>query len=375
MDRNRKKKINLYCILSLLFLIVCGTGFLGIARSEHEKQLLWMIELAAKHPELEAEGVKLLKGTDETSVNEGKAEAFERRYGYSFYQTAQGRSLFLQTGVVAIAGLAAIWSSYLLSEKKKEQREEEEYALEERVKEQAAYIQDLKESAKMEEENTKALITNISHQLKTPLASLKMMWELCEDGEISEEELKDYFQRSGESVERLTQLTEELMQLSKLENHMICLKPEANSVKETIVSAVEEMIMKAIHKKIEIQMDVQEEVMCRYDSKWTREAFVNVLDNGVKYSEPGTKITIRLQKMHTYGLIEVEDEGIGMKQEEYHKIFGRFYRGAVSEVQNQEGAGVGLYLTRKIIENQGGTVSVKSSPGEGSTFRMTLPLA
>lgn len=375
MDRNRKKKINLYCILSFLFLIVCGTGFWGIARSEHEKQLLWMIELAAKHPELEAEGVKLLKGTDETLVSEGKAEAFERRYGYSFYQTAQGRSLFLQTGVVAIAGLVAIWSSYLLFEKKKEQREEEEDALEERVKEQAAYIQDLKESAKMEEENTKALITNISHQLKTPLASLKMMWELCEEGEISEEDLKNYFQRSGESVERLTQLTEELMQLSKLENHMIRLKPEANAVKETMVSAVEEMIMKALHKKIEIQMDMQEDMMCRYDPKWTREAFVNVLDNGVKYSKPGTKITIRLQKMHTYGLIEVQDEGIGIKAEEYHKIFGRFYRGTAREVQNQEGAGVGLYLTRKIIENQGGTVSVKSSPGEGSTFRMTLPLA
>ena len=71
----------------------------------------------------------------------------------------------------------------------------------------------------------------------------------------------------------------------------------------------------------------------------------------------------------------MQDEGIGIKAEEYHKIFGRFYRGTAREVQNQEGAGVGLYLTRKIIENQGGTVSVKSSPGEGSTFRMTLPLA
>ena len=375
MDRNRKKKIMLHCVLSFLFLAVCVAGFLGIARSEHEKQLLWMIELAAEHPELETEGVRLLKGTDEASVSEGEAEALERRYGYSFYQTAQGKSLLLQTGIVVAAGLAAIWSAYLLDEKKKERKEEEECALEERVKEQAAYIQDLKESAQIEEENTKALITNISHQLKTPLASLKLMRELCEDGEVDEEELKDYFQRSGESVERLTQLTEELMQLSKLENHMIRLKPEANHVKETLVSAVEEMIMKAIHKKIELQMDVQEDVVCRYDSKWTQEAFVNVLDNGVKYSEPGTKITIRLQKTHTYGLIEVEDEGIGIRPEEYHKIFGRFYRGTAKEVQKQEGAGVGLYLTRKIIENQGGTVSVKASPGVGSTFRITLPLA
>lgn len=365
----------LYVILSLCFLAVCGVGFVGIAKNEHEKQLLWMAELSTEHPELEVEGIKFLKGTDEASVSEEEAKKLEKRYGYSFYHTAQGRSLFFQTGVVVIAGLAAIWSAYLLAEKNKERKEEAEYVLEEQVKEQEAYIQDLKESAKIEEENTKALITNISHQLKTPLASLKMMWELCEDGEVSEEELRDYFQRSGESVKRLTQLTSELMQLSKLENHMICLKPETNPIKETMVLAVEEMIMKAIHKKIEIRMDAQEEIMCRYDLKWTQEALVNVLDNGVKYSEPGTKITIRLQKMYTYGLIEIEDEGIGIKQEEYHKIFGRFYRGVTKEVQSQEGAGVGLYLTRKIIENQGGTVSVKSSPGEGSTFRITLPLA
>lgn len=375
MDRNRKKKITFYCILSLLFLGVCAVGFVGIAKSEHKKQLLWMTELIAEHPEMEVEGIRFLKGAEETSADAPAVEELEKRYGYLFYHTAQGRSLFWQSGIVAIAGLAAIWSAWFLTEKYKNRNEEEEERLKEQVKEQAAYIQDLKEEAKTEEENTKALITNISHQLKTPLSSLKMMWEMCEDGEVGEEELKDYFQRSGESVERLTQLTEELMQLSKLENHMIRLKPEVHPIKETMVSAVEEMIMKAIRKKIEIQMDAQEEVMCRYDTRWTREAIVNVLDNGVKYSESGSKITIRLQKMHTYGLIEVEDEGIGIRQEECHKIFGRFYRGTTKEVQSQEGAGVGLYLTRKIIENQGGTVSVKSSPGKGSTFRITLPLA
>ena len=277
----------------------------------------------------------------------------------------------------SICGLAAIWICYFFAVQRERKQQEEGIFVEElkeKIKEQNAYISDLKAEAQKEEENTMALITNISHQLKTPLSGLRVMQELYEDEDAGEDELRDYFERSGESVEKLTELTEELIQLSKLENHMIRLQLEERDIKEVIVHAVEEMIMKAIRKRIEIQVEAEEEFRCRYDEKWTREALVNILDNGVKYSKEGSRITIRLQKMHTYGLIEVEDEGIGVKPEEYHKIFGRFYRGQAKDVQSQEGAGVGLYLTRTIIEEQGGTVSVKSFLSGGSIFRITLPL-
>ena len=155
---------------------------------------------------------------------------------------------------------------------------------------------------------------------------------------------------------------------------MIRLHPKQQNLKNLTVGAVDEIILKAIQKKMEIQVDEGDSFQCHCDEKWTREALVNILDNAVKYSSEKSCITIRIFRMHSYGLIEIEDEGIGIKPEEYHKIFGRFYRGKGKEVESQEGAGVGLYLTRKIIEEQGGTVSVKASPKGGSIFRVTLPL-
>lgn len=373
MDRKRKKKITAYVIVSLCFLLACGGVFYQIGKSRYESQLLWIGAVSEQYPEMEGNLAGIWK-----EAKENKAEILKEKYGYRFYNTAQGKQLGLQMAGIGVCGLLVIWLGYFIAvrdEKKQKERMKALEELEEKRKEQSAYIEDLKAEAAKEEENTKALITNISHQLKTPLSGLKIMQELGENDELSAEELGDYFQKSKESVEKLTELTEELMRLSKLENHMIRLQPKELSIRDVVVHAVEEMILKAIHKDIEIQMEeMEEDFRCIYDEKWTREALVNVLDNGVKYSKPGGKITIRLQKMQTYGLIEVEDEGIGIHSEEYHKIFGRFYRGKSKEVQSQEGAGVGLYLTRKIIEEQGGTVSVKSFPFGGSTFRLTLPL-
>lgn len=374
MDRTGKKKVTAYSIISICFLLVCGLLYYETARTQYDAQIAWMLEFVSEHPEAETSIVSSFR--EPRKKAEEEIQKFRKPYGYTFYNTAQGKALLLQTLGAAICGLGAIWFCYAFYVKKEEhlqQEMEQLQALEEKVREKDAYILDLKEAAEKEEENTKALITNISHQLKTPLAGLKLMQELCEE-EPNEKEFREYFKRSGESVAKLTELTEELMQLSKLENHMIRLKPKRQDMKALIVGAVDEMILKAVQKKIEIQVDAGESFPCHCDEKWTREALVNILDNGVKYSPEKSCITIRIFRMHSYGLIEIEDEGIGIKPEEYHKIFGRFYRGKGKEIESQEGAGVGLYLTRKIIEEQGGTVSVKASPKRGSIFRVTLPL-
>lgn len=375
MDRTGKKKVTAYVTVSICFLLACGLLYYETAQKQYDAQIAWMVEMVSEYPEAEPDIVSSWR--EQGKKTEEEIEKFKKPYGYTFYNTAQGKSLLLQTFGAALCGLAAIWFCYAFSKKRDEylqQETERLYALEEKVREKDAYILDLKEAAEKEEENTKALITNISHQLKTPLAGLKLMQELCEE-EPDEKEFREYLKRSGESVAKLTELTEELMQLSKLENHMIRLNPKRQEMKALIVGAVDEIILKAVQKKIEIQVEAGESFLCHCDEKWTREAFVNILDNGVKYSPEKSCITIRMFRMHSYGLIETEDEGIGIKPEEYHKIFGRFYRGKGKEIESQEGAGVGLYLTRKIIEEQGGTVSVKSSPKGGSIFRVTLPLA
>lgn len=103
------------------------------------------------------------------------------------------------------------------------------------------------------------------------------------------------------------------------------------------------------------------------------EALVNILENAVKYSEPGTSISIRASFLPNSVLLEIEDEGIGIQEEEVHKIFKRFYRGSRAKELVKEGAGVGLYLARNIIEQQGGTIIAKRKPERGTIFKIVLP--
>ena len=109
------------------------------------------------------------------------------------------------------------------------------------------------------------------------------------------------------------------------------------------------------------------------DVKWTAEAFANVIENSVKYSPEGSRVKIRVEPYISYISVEVEDQGMGIDKKEYTNIFQRFYRGKETERTGLEGAGVGLYLVRKILEEQGGNVRVLKSGAWGTTFQMVLP--
>ena len=132
--------------------------------------------------------------------------------------------------------------------------------------------------------------------------------------------------------------------------------------------------MKAYEKQIEISVEMENDIEVVHDRKWTVEALTNILENAVKYSGTGTSITIRVQPLLKNILVEVEDEGIGIPEEELHKIFLRFYRGTQAKEKVKDGAGVGLYLARSIIEQQGGTILAKRKPEKGSIFNIILPL-
>jgi signal transduction histidine kinase len=155
---------------------------------------------------------------------------------------------------------------------------------------------------------------------------------------------------------------------------MIEIKPTSYSIKTTLKESVSTVFMKAFDKNIEIITEEFEDINILHDPKWTREAFVNVLDNAVKYSESGTSINLRVQKLINYIIVEIEDEGIGIDKSDYTKIFKRFYRGNAKKVVESEGSGVGLYLVRRILEEQGGSIRVKKSLSGGSVFQLTLPI-
>lgn len=230
----------------------------------------------------------------------------------------------------------------------------------------------LKGRLEEEKENTKSLVTDISHQLKTPVSALCMSFELMGDGEMSEEEKTEFLIRGRMEVERLTCLLGTLTNLSRMEADMITLKIVDANLKQTLVRAVNGVYLKAGNRRIEIEMAEFQELVLPHDTRWTAEAIANVLDNGIKYSPPGSKIQIRVVPRISYVLVEIEDEGAGIPKAEYPNIFKRFYRGKAADIYQCEGAGVGLYLVRKILEEQGGSVRVV--PGrKGSIFQIMLP--
>lgn len=244
-----------------------------------------------------------------------------------------------------------------------------------KLRELGYYFSDLKVRLAHEENSTKALITDISHQLKTPLASIKMSHELSLSSDLSEEERQSFLETKTQEILKMEVLLDELVKLSRLENSMIQITCETCSIKKTISEAVSQIYIKANAKDIEICVDMEKDMETPHDHKWTVEALANILENAVKYSASGTTVNIYVSCLVNHVLIQVEDEGIGIPEGEGHEIFKRFYRGSNAKDLVKEGAGVGLYLARSIIEQQGGTIVAKRKNGSGTIFQIMLPLS
>lgn len=224
-----------------------------------------------------------------------------------------------------------------------------------------------------ERENIKSLVSDISHQLKTPVSALKVCLDMYSESQ-TENERREFASRAQAQANKLETLCSALVSISRLEAGMIELNPEQMDAGDIIISAVNAVYPKAAEKSIEISFDASESAKINADPHWTAEAIANILDNAVKYSPGGSSIRIRMQRLYSFVRIEIEDSGCGIPQSERNSIFKRFYRGTNDTVKNAEGTGIGLYLTRRIVEDQGGTVTVRSARGDGSIFTVQLPL-
>ena len=244
-----------------------------------------------------------------------------------------------------------------------------------KLKDLGYYFSGLKERLEQEENSTKALITDISHQLKTPLASIKMSHELSLASDLTEEERQSFLETETLEIHKMEVLLDELVKLSRLENSMIQIQNEKCSIKKTISEAVSQIFMKANAKDIEICVEMENDIEIYHDHKWTVEALANILENAVKYSPQSSTVKIDVSCLVKHILIRVNDEGIGIPEGEAHEIFKRFYRGSNAKETVKEGVGIGLYLARSIIEQQGGTIVAKRKNGNGTVFQIMLPLS
>ena len=220
-----------------------------------------------------------------------------------------------------------------------------------------------------EKEQIKTLISDISHQIKTPIAAANTFAELLSDGELSAEERTEYITTLQMSLGKLTFLTNSLVKMSRLESDIISLKPEKNSLNEIVLQAVKTVYAKAKEKGILITFECDQTFEAVLDFNWTAEAISNVIDNAVKYTPQGGFVRLQITEYPSFLRLDISDSGVGIPEEEQAKIFGRFYRGKQSV--GTDGVGIGLYLTREIINKQNGYIKV-SSDEKGSTFSLFL---
>ena len=216
-----------------------------------------------------------------------------------------------------------------------------------------------------EKEQIKTLISDISHQIKTPVAAANTFAQLLDDKELSDEERSEYTATLQTSLEKLTFLTNSLIKMSRLESGIISLKPETNSLNDIVLQAVKTVYAKAKEKNITMTFDCEQNFKALLDFNWTAEAITNVLDNAVKYTPSGGVVELKIAEYPSYLRLDISDNGIGIPEEEQAKIFGRFYRGKQSA--GIDGVGIGLYLTRDIVSKQCGYIKVISDK-RGSTF-------
>ena len=215
----------------------------------------------------------------------------------------------------------------------------------------------------------KELISDISHQTKTPAANLKLCMEILQDEPMSDR--AEEFLKSMESqIGKLDFLIQGMVKISRLETGVIRIRDHETDLRATIGRAVAAVVPRAEQKQIRLYVECDRDIRVRHDGKWTEEAIFNLLDNAVKYTERGGSIRIETVVQEIFTQIRIRDTGKGIAPERQAEIFTRFYR--EPEVHEQEGVGIGLYLARKIVELQKGYIEVKSEVGEGAEFRICL---
>lgn len=387
---DRRKLSGAALALGLLLLVLAlGGGLLTAAwKVMYEADAIKMGMLTEQYPREEASIAAVFNGKQSESVlpSESGSAGNDRyqldgirlfqKYGYTLGDSIRSGIMWRYALAAAALLIAGVLLEILIlvrnARKTKTALDRAEF-LEQKLQESLVRAEQVEEQLRREEQDTKSLITDISHQLKTPLASLKMSYELADSTVLSIEERREFVEKEREEVAKLESLLTIFTQLTRLETGMIHLQIENSSLKETLTHAVNSIYMKAYEKHIDIAVEEFCDVSLPHDPRWTSEVILNILDNAVKYSPADTEVFVRVSELASYVIVEVEDQGIGIPASQVSEIFKRFCRGDAPEVKNAEGSGVGLYLARKIIEQQGGTICVKPGASCGSNFILTLP--
>ena len=227
-----------------------------------------------------------------------------------------------------------------------------------------------KRQSQRDKETIQGLVSDISHQVKTPIANLKMINNTLLENEVSPQKQKEFLTAQASQLDKLDFLMQAMIKTSRLETGVISLEEKQQPVYDTLAAALGGILLNAEKKQIDVRVECPEHLDARHDRKWTTEALFNILDNAVKYTPAGGQIRVAVEGWEMYVKIDIADTGIGISEQHQGTIFKRFYR--EEAVHDVDGIGIGLYLAREIVTLQGGYIRVASEAGKGSIFSVFL---
>lgn len=225
------------------------------------------------------------------------------------------------------------------------------------------------------EEVRRDFVANISHELKTPIGSIGLLAEALESASDEPEQVKRFAKRMRKEAERLGRLTQEIIELSRLQASDSLDHPEPVDLDEVVVAAVDQSRVIAESRRIQIVTGGDDDTVVLGDTAMLTMAVHNLVSNAINYSPEGTRVGIGVHARDGVVEIAVTDQGVGIPEEDLDRVFERFFRVDPSRARNTGGTGLGLAIVKHVVQNHGGDIRVWSKAGSGSTFTIRLPEA
>lgn len=226
-------------------------------------------------------------------------------------------------------------------------------------------------------EAKETFVSNVSHELKTPLALVRLFAETLEMGRVkNEEEMRDFGRIINRESNRLTQIINNVLDFSRIEAGRRKYQLVETNIAEVIEEALQSYEYQLKSSGFEVTTAIQSELPpALVDREAMTQAVLNLLNNAIKYSTDVKQIDVRIEQRGETLAVEIADRGVGIPRSEHRRIFEKFYRISIGMVHETKGSGLGLAIVRHIVEAHRGEILVDSAPGKGSRFTMLLPIA
>lgn len=213
------------------------------------------------------------------------------------------------------------------------------------------------------------MLSNISHQVKTPIAAITILLDLLQEPDLDQQKRMEYTNKIDKQINRITWLVKNLLALSQLEAGMLTLKKEQITMEQLLKKSSEPFEIMAELKGVELEVSIPEKVEILCDFHWTREAVSNIIKNCIEHTKEGGAVSVWVEQNNIVTHIYVKDTGEGISKKDMAHIFERFYKG---EHASNNSVGIGLAMAKEIFLKQNGTIEVESEPGKGSCFHLKM---